>query len=192
MAEVVSPKLVELPEPPPLTEEEAHAKALKNLDANAWAREIEMRRGDSLRTLSSPLAFVGTHEGWTRRWCNDDGDNIPSRLRDGWRFVNRDEIDMPEGVNQGNGDVGDRVSITTSVGAGPIKTILMEIPTVIAEQILDVRSGTQVRRWRESIERGLTAPVANPARVYLPGEKQGSHLQGIQNGVTQGPLNQGA
>lgn len=175
-AEPVVPKITVPPPPAPshkMVKDDDEAAAAK------YAEEIRARRGD-IRQMESRLTFVGDRPGWTRRWCNDEGDNIARRLEDGWRFVQRQEVKLSESVGYGNQDLGNNVTITSRIGTDAIKVHLMEIPTVIAEDLLNARSYKQVRLIEESI---LAGSVGNPSMAYNPGERPGSHFHGTNNSI---------
>lgn len=160
----VSPKIAEAPA--------IKAPASPVLDAQSYAEEIRARRGD-ISMMESKLAVnMETPPGWTRRWCNDDGDNIPRRLQDGWRFVPKQGVKA-----KGDVDVGDRITVVSSMGDGkPMNIYLMEIPTEIAEEILEARSGAQVRRFEDTVRRGVVG-TGGP-HVYRPQDNPHSSLHG--------------
>lgn len=150
-------------------------------EAKLYAEEVRLRRGD-IRTMESKLYYVGQKPGWTRRWVNDTSDNVPTRLAEGWRFVPPSDVSMSLSVGYGNSDIGDRVSIVTSVGEGPMRTYLMEIPTELAEEILEARSGSQVRKIEDAIRSSSIGVTSKNA--YNPGEYQQSSFYGTKNTLT--------
>lgn len=173
----VTPKLAEANTLPPT----AFPAIDVDIEASKkYAEEIRARAGD-FRTLESRLSFVGIRPGWTRRWCNDEGDNIPRRLADGWCFVKRGDVGMSASVGKGNEDLGDRVTITSTTGGPPIKVFLMEIPTEIAEEILNVRSLSKVRAIEDTIRAGTIGVTSG--RTYNPGENPQSSFFGVRNRV---------
>lgn len=178
---VITPKLSDAGEGKP-----APAKDMN--DPATYAAEVRARRGD-IRNLESRLSYMGEiRAGWSRRWCNDDGDNIAQRIADGWRFVTRDQVTMSPDNNLAvntNEDLGDRVTKTTGMGPGvpPIKVYLMEIPTEMAEELLDVRSRSKVRLVEDSI-RAATIGVSS-GKTYNPGETPGSMFAGTHNTISR-------
>lgn len=165
----ITPKLTEAP-----------LKERPTLDAAAYAEEIRARRGD-IRTMESRLGLSAEPPaGWEWRWFNDVGDRVARAQADGWRFVSRASVGMSESVGRGNDSVTDCVSKTTTLGDGPIQTILMEIPFVIAEELRDIRSLSQVRKFEETVNRGGAVGITGD-HTYIPGENPQSSFHGIRN-----------
>lgn len=152
-------------------------------EAKKYAEEVRLRRGD-IRPMETKLQYYGDKPGWTRRWCNDEGDNIPRRLADGWRFVAPKDVRLSDSVGFGSAGVGDRVTYPTRIGTDAIQVYLMEIPTEIVEEILEVRSYAQVRKITESIENGSIGVTSG--KTYNPGEERDSKYYGNRNSVTTG------
>lgn len=151
-------------------------------EAKRVAEEIRIRRGD-IKYTEARLDFVGNKPGWTRRWCVDDAQNIPSRLADGWRMVRWDEVRTSDSVGYGNTDPGSAVSVVTSIGNGAsVRQILMEIPTEICEEILEARVYSKNRAIEDSIRRGSIGDTGSGHR-YNPGETQGSSFFGTKNAI---------
>lgn len=157
---------------------EAPPKA--TLDAAAYAEEIRARRGD-ISTMETRLGLNAVApQGWEWRWFNDTGDRIDRAIADGWRFVSRDRVGMSESVGRGNDAVGDRVCKTTTLGEGPINTVLMEIPFEIAEELREVRSLSKVRQFEATVNRGAPVGIAGD-HTYNPGDNPQSSFHGIKN-----------
>lgn len=169
MAEVTTPKMVEAP------------KRAAPPDASKYAEEVRSRRGD-VSQMQSRLAFFGEREGWTRRWVLDNADRIPSCLRDGWRFVEKHEVEMSDAFGYGSTDMGNQISIITSVGAGPVRQVLMEIPTEIYNEIMQIRVYDRNNAIEDSIRNGSVGSTGAGHR-YNPGEQKGSSFFGTINSV---------
>ena len=174
MTEVVTPKLKEAPLKVRDTEQEA---------ADYTAEILNRMGAEGIAQLESKIPYVSEKPGWTRRWCNDDGDNIPRKLADGWRFVSKQEGPQTSlAIGAQNTDVGDQVSFMSNAGGGPLRVILMEIPTALVEKILDVRSYSKVRAIEEAIVGGA---LGNTEGRYIPGDKPGSAFFGTRNKVSR-------
>ena len=136
------------------------------LDARAEAERIRNSRGP-LTGVEMRLEFFGTNPGWQRRWVT--GANVPLRLRDGYRFVLKDEVQMSNSVNLGNTSTDDRV-IHPAGGldphGGPMLLYLMEIPVEIAKELDEVRRDAPARRLEEAIKSGSDHGFG--ARTYKP------------------------
>lgn len=171
--EPISPKMVQAP-----------VREKPTLDAKAYAEEIRSRRGD-ISTMESRLGLnAKAPEGWEWRWFNDDGDRIPRALTDGWRFVKPEAVGMSESVGRGNDDLGEsRVTKTTTLGGAPIKTVLMEVPIEIANELRDIRSLSTVRRFEEQINRGGPAGISDSPHIYNPGDNPQSSFHGVKNHI---------
>lgn len=149
-------------------------------EAQVYAQEILDRLGiEGMATLDSKFPLVEEKPGWTRRWCNDLGDNIPRRLAQGWRLVGRTLEDRK------NTDLGNAMSITSNVGEGPMRVVLMEIPTEIAEKILDITSLSKQRATEEAIVGGA---LGNTEGRYIPGDEPNSAFFGTRNRIRRAPL----
>lgn len=168
-ASIVSPAMVQ-----------AAAKPMDSVaEAQAYTAEMLARLGpDAIAALESQFPYVDARPGWTNRWCNDEKDNIPRRLADGWRFVRKQGVPL----DKKNTDMGDAVSISTSTGGGPIRAILMEIPTELAEKILDARSYSKVRAIEAAIVGGA---LGSQEGRYIPGNERDSAFFGTRNKVTR-------
>lgn len=158
MATVVTPALKEAP-----------LKEKPTLDAAAYAAEIRARRGD-VSTMETRLGLgADPPEGWEWRWFNDVGDRIVRALEDGWRFVHPSAVNMSASVGRGNDDTGEsRVSKVTTLGDGPIKTVLMEIPREIADELRDIRALAPVRKFEEAVNRQGAVGISGGAHIYTP------------------------
>ncbi len=156
------------------------------LDAAAYAAEIRERRGD-IRTMESRLGLnAEAPEGWEWRWFNDVGDRVARALEDGWRFVHPSAVNMSASVGRGNDDLGEsQVRKTTTLGEGPISTVLMEVPKEIADELRDIRSLSQVRKFEETINRGGAPGIGSSAHIYNPGDNPQSAFHGIKNHIGQ-------
>ena len=172
--EPTTPKLVEAPLKPPRD---------TVAEAKAYTQELMARLGaEGIIKLESKLPHIEAKPGWTRRWCNDDGDNIPRKLADGWRFVSAKEASMSASLGYTNADVADQVAIISNIGAGPIKVILMELPTEMVETILDVRYYSKARATEAAILGGALGDTTNR---YIPGDEKGSAFFGTRNKVSK-------
>lgn len=147
---------------------EAPPKVRPTLDAGAYAKEIRDRRGD-IQPMETRLGLGATApDGWEWRWFNDVDDRITRALEDGWRFVTRKSVNMSESIGRGNDDIGDRVTKSTTLGAGPINTVLMEIPIELAEEYRNIRSLSKVRAFEEAVNRQGPVGISGGSHVYTP------------------------
>jgi hypothetical protein len=172
MSEVTTPKLTQAPLK--VRDTEAEAKA--------YTEEILNRMGaEGIAKMESQIPYVADKPGWTRRWALDLGDNLPRRLADGWRFVDKKE--GPETslvLGAQNTDVGDQVSFMTNAGGQPCRQVLIEIPTELAEKILDVRSYSKGRAVENAIVNG---GLGDTTQRYIPGDTPGSAFFGTRNKI---------
>lgn len=138
----VATPVVEQPEQP------IPARSREAIDAEKYTKEYLERNRTNLSGFELRLAHYGEHPGWVRRWVVDRDNRVQSLLEKGWRFVLRDEVGMSDSVGRGNTDIGDRVSVATSVG-DPVRQYLMET----TQQLFDL----QVEASMEPVRRSETA-----------------------------------
>lgn len=143
--------------------------ARTRLSADEEAERILANRKD-FSGLELKLKAYGENPGWTRRWVNEQ--NVPGRLEEGYRFVERGEVSMSDSMRYGNQDIGDRVSIHagTDDKGHPFSAYLMEIPNRVAEVLNEQKSYRQIRLSEESIRAGA---VGNPSGNNRVGAKDG-------------------
>lgn len=162
----------------PAVETASPARSREALDAEKYTQDFLKRNRPNLAGFEQKLGFYGQHPGWVRRWVVDQAQRVPSLLEQGWRFVLLDEVGMSGSIGRGNTDLGDRVSITTTVGDGPVRQILMET----TQQLYDMQCEAAlepVRRSEAAIRAGAFA-VTDTKPVYQP--------KGIDNRVEQKSL----
>lgn len=145
---------------------EAAVRTRQELDAAKFTADFLKRNRPNLSGLEQKLAYYGEHPGWVRRWVNDQSNRVPSLLERGWRFVLSAEVGMSDSVGRGNTDIGDRVSITTTAGDGPIRMYLMETTKEIADMQAQART-EPARKTQEAILRGAYQ-VSDTKHAYQP------------------------
>lgn len=136
------------------------------LDPEAYTKEFLQRNRPNVGGFEQKLAYYGEHPGWVRKWAIDSANRIPSLLENGWRFVLRAEVGMSQSVGRGNTDIGDRVSITTTIGDGPVLQYLMETTQELYDMQLDAAL-EPVRRSEAAMKAGAFA-VNDTSNVYQP------------------------
>ena len=137
-----------------------------HIDAKEYAEKIRRDR-KNFNGLELKLSFLGDHPGWKRRWVNDE--NTPMRLAQGYRFVEKAEIEMSDSLRYGNADIGNRVAYPTG-GLNARNEMgmayLMEIPQEIADDLDKQFSQDQADRIDASIRAGK---VGDPGpTAYVP------------------------
>lgn len=132
--------------------------ARNRIDPREYAEKIRATRKD-FSGLEQKMKHFGENPGWKRRWVNED--NVPGRLEEGYRFVQRDEVSMSDSLRYGNSDIGDRVSVHAGKNDNghPFNAYLMEIPQEIADELDEAKSHKKVRSIEQSIRAGT---VGNP------------------------------
>ena len=89
------------------------------------------------------LEVHGEREGFTRRWFNDDkgGSNIAAARASGWRFVERQDVQLNAAMTPRNTDLGSHVQecVGTNENGSPLFAYLMEIPTWLFEKHQEAR-----------------------------------------------------
>lgn len=148
-------------------------RSREELDADTYTAEFLKRNRPNLAGFEQKLAYYGEHAGWKRHWANDEANRIQSLLDRGWRLVRRAEVGMSDSVGHGNTDIGDRVSVATNGGEGPMRVILMEIPQKLFDMQMDAQLDP-VRKSEEAI-RGGAFGLTETANVYQP--------KGIENRI---------
>jgi len=138
--------------------------ARTRIDPREYAESIRANRKD-FSGLEQKMKYYGENPGWKRRWVNED--NVPGRLQEGYRFVQRDEVNMSDSLRYGNNDVADRVSVHagTNTQGQPFSAYLMEIPLEIAEEMDEAKSYKKVRSIDESIRAGTVGNPTGNTRV---------------------------
>lgn len=157
----------------------------RTMDPAAYAAEIRERRGD-IRTMESRLGLMADPpKGWEWHWFNDLNGRVEQALADGWRFVRPEDAGMSSSVGRDNDDIGDRVSKVTMAEDKTIKTVLMEIPIELAEELRFLRGGNKVKQFEDTINRGGAAGIGASAHIYNPGDNPQSSFHGIKNHLGQ-------
>lgn len=150
------------------------ARSREELDADKYTEEFLARSRPNLAGFEQKLSYYGEHPGWVRRWVNDQANRVPSLLERGWRFVLRAEVGMSDSVGRGNTDIGDRVSVSSTAGEGPMRIVLMEITKKLFDMQMDALL-EPVRRSEEAIKAGAFG-VDDTKSTYMP--------KGLENRIT--------
>jgi hypothetical protein len=143
----------------PRVTNEVVAPSRGRIDPREYAQKIRANRKD-FSGLETKMKYYGENPGWKRRWVNED--NVPGRIEEGYRFVQRNEVAMSDSMRYGNQDMADRVSTHagTDQFGKPYSAFLMEIPDEIANELNDQKSYDKVRLIEKSIRSGT---VGNPS-----------------------------
>ena len=137
------------------------------IDAKEYADKLRKNRPSS-SGLEQKMKYYGENPGWKRRWVNDD--TVPSRLAEGYRFVQKEEVSMSDSIRYGNDDVANAVSQPVGGFNGngePRRAFLMEIPLEIAEELDQEKSLSKVARIEQSIRAG-TIGISDPRNMRIP------------------------
>lgn len=155
--------LEEIPEIVP-RETLADTPARSRIDAREYAEKIRSNRKD-FSGLEQKMKHYGENPGWKRRWVNED--NVPGRIEEGYRFVQRAEVAMSDSLRYGNSDMGDRVSVHagTDTFGKPFSAYLMEIPLEIADELDHEKSHKKVKLSEQSIKAGTVGNPTGNTRV---------------------------
>ena len=143
---------------------EVNATARTRVDAREYAEKIRANRKD-FSGLEQKMKHYGENPGWKRRWVNED--NVPGRIEEGYRFVQRAEVAMSDSLRYGNSDVGDRVSLHAGIDTfgKPFSAYLMEIPQEIADELDNEKSHKKVKLSEQSIRAGTVGSPSGNTRV---------------------------
>lgn len=147
-------------------EAEKVVRSRDEVEADRVTEEFLKRNRPNIAGFEQRLAYFGERPGWVRRWVNDQHNRIPSMLERGWRFVTRETVHMSDSVGHGNTDIGDKVSVSTTVGEGPMRTYLMEIPKKLFDMQVDAAM-EPVRKTEAAIKAGRTG-IEDSEHVYTP------------------------
>lgn len=161
------PRKNPIPDAP--VEAEAPEKSVRSRDemeAERHAEEFLKRNRPNLTGFEQKLAYYGERKGWVRRWVVDHANRIQSLLENGWRFVQHAEVQMSDSIGHGNTDLGDKVSISTTMGEGPVRQILMEVPQKLYDMQVEA-SMDPVRRSEEALKSGGLG-LNNTENTYFP------------------------
>lgn len=144
------------------------AESRKRIDPKEYADKIRKSRTE-FNGLEQKMAYYGENPGWKRRWVN--ADNVPGRLHEGYRHVQRDEVDMSDSIRFGNADIGNHVCIPVGgyLNGQPLMAYLMEIPVVIAEELDYAKSGKHIARIEDSIKKG-TIGLSDTRNMRIPAD----------------------
>ncbi len=169
------------PDPQYMADSAKPVRSREALDADKFMADFLKNNRPNLVGMEQKLATYGEHPGWVRRWVNDQGSRVQGLIERGWRFVTRDEVGMSDSVGRGNTDIGDKVSVATTAGEGPIRQSLMETPEKLYRMYAEARTAP-ARATEEAIRKGAFK-VSDTANVYNPGERPDSSLYGTHNRI---------
>jgi len=104
-------------------------------DESIEARTESRERTESRRERRVPLGAprlklaVPDRNGYKRRWVNDDGGRLQEAQDGGYQFVTDSTLHVGHDVENGNSDMGSRVSriVGKTDGGEPLRAFLMEI-----------------------------------------------------------------
>lgn len=138
------------------------------LDPKAEAERIRASR-PAANGLEQKMAYYGENPGWKRRWVN--ADNVPARIHEGYRHVQRDEVDMSDSIRFGNADVGNHVCVPVGgyVNLEPLKAYLMEIPQEIANDLDYSKNYSKIARIEDTIKKG-TIGIDDLRNMRIPAD----------------------
>jgi len=148
----------------PVVQRETKSPARDRIDPREYANQIRAGRKD-FSGLEQKMKYYGENPGWKRRWVNEE--NVPGRIEEGYRFVQRNEVSMSDSVRYGNADMADRVSIHAGKDAygKPFSAYLMEIPQEIADELDAEKSHKKVKLSEQSIRSGTVGSPTGNTRV---------------------------
>jgi len=123
-------------------------------EAERVADEFLKNNRASVVGFEKRLPDVPPRAGWVRRWVNDVNSNVGMRMQAGWRLVADGAVPaLSASVNRGNTDIGGGVSIVSTLGEGPMRVVLMEIPQKLFD--LQVQASLEpVRQTTQAIREG--------------------------------------
>lgn len=137
------------------------------LEADRVASEFLKNNRSNLVGFEQRLPFVPERAGWVRRWVNDANSRVQSLMQRGWRLVQSGEVPATtESIGRGNTDIGGQVSVVSSMGDGPLRVVLMEVPKKLFDMQMDA-SLESVRRTEEAIRQGRNG-LEDSQHVYTP------------------------
>lgn len=150
---------------------EAAGKVVRSRDeeeAERYASEFLKNNRGSVAGFEKRLPDVPPKAGWVRRWVNDVNTNVGMRMQAGWRLVKEGAVpSMTASLNRGvNTDVGGHVSIVSTLGEGPMRVVLMEIP----QKLFDL----QVQASLEPVR--MTTQAIREGRAGLTGTEEMKHI----------------
>ena len=113
------------------------------------------------------LEVFGDKPGFVRRRFNDDkgGSNVAAALASGWRFSDRQEVQLNAAVTPRNTDLGSRVQecVGTNENGTALFAYLMEIPQWLFDKHQEARIAYH-NQLRSQISRGTLGAKANDGR----------------------------
>ena len=145
---------------------EKSVRSRDEIEADKHTEEFLKRNRPNLAGFEQHLAYFGERAGWVRHWAVDRANRVQSLLERGWRFVLRSEVGMSDSIGHGNTDIGGFVSISTTLGEGPCRQILMETPKKIFDMQMEAQM-EPVRKSEAAIRAGAFA-VQDTGHVYQP------------------------
>lgn len=156
---------------------EAAGKVIRSRDeeeAERVAEEYLKTHRTDLGSFENRLPFVPERLGWVRRWVNDLDSRIPSLMRFGWKIVDQGAVPATSSsIGRGNTDIGGHVSVVSTIGDGPLRVVLMEIPRKLFDMQMD-GVHAPVRNTEQAIREGRNG-LDDTKHVYTP--------KGIENRI---------
>lgn len=145
---------------------EESVRSRDEIEAEKHAEDFLKRNRPNLAGFETKLAYYGERKGWVRRWVVDHANRVQGLLERGWRFVLKNEVQMSDSVGHGNTDIGDRVSLVTTMGEGPVRQILMETPQKLYD--LQMEASMESVRQSEAALKSGGMGLTDTTNTYFP------------------------
>jgi hypothetical protein len=163
-------------EPPPKVDPKLEYEFHEPPQAEIDPAKPETIPANYLSGFVKRLDVFGDKPGFVRRWFNDDkgGSNIAAALASGWRFSERQEVQLNAAVTPRNTDLGSRVQecVGTNENGNALFAYLMEIPQWLFDKHQEARIAYH-NQLREQIAAGTLGAKANDGRYSAANPPRG-------------------